>query len=106
MYRQYTGARLMSDHNHNELITNAINQLTEKLSVELLKEFQNLPKDLQLNIVMIKTGQLLLANILCHVAISKEELEKVINEQGDEIKELTMTCAITGFADKFDLKSH
>lgn len=96
----------MNDQTQDELITNAINQLTEKLSVILLKEFLKLPKDLQLNMVLIKTGQLLLANILCHVAVSKEELEKVLNDQAEEMKELTFTCANTGFADKFDLKRH
>ena len=96
----------MPDVTQDELITNAINNLTEKLSKLLLKEFLKLPTELQMNIVLIKSAQLLLANILCHVATSKEELEKIANAQGTELSELIFNCAFTGFADKFDINKH
>ncbi len=91
------------DDNQNELITNAINQVTEKLSHVLLEEFLKLPKELQISLVLIKSAQLLLANILCQVVMSKEELENITNEQGIEIKELTFNCAYSGFLDKFSM---
>lgn len=56
----------MSD-NQDELITNAINTITENLSKSLLEDFLKLPTELQMNIILIKSAQLLLANILCHV---------------------------------------
>ena len=90
----------------DECITNAINSITEKLSNVLLQEFLNLKTDLQLNIILIKSAQLLLSNILCHVVTNKEELEKISNEQGIELKELIFNCAFTGFSDKFDLNKH
>jgi heme/copper-type cytochrome/quinol oxidase subunit 3 len=96
----------MTDENHDELITEAINKITEKLSKVLLQDFLKLPKELQLNIVLIKTTQLLLSNILCHVATNRDELEKISNEQGVEIKELIFNCAFTGFSNKFDLNKH
>jgi hypothetical protein len=92
--------------NQDELITNAINAITENLSKMLLQEFLKLPKELQMNIILIKSAQLLLANILCHVATNKEELEKISDEQGLEIKELTFNCAFTGFSNKFNLNKH
>lgn len=90
----------------DEAITHAINTITEKLSNVLLQEFLNLPKELQINIVLIKSAQLLLANILCHISDTKEELENITSSQGMEMKELTFNCAFTGFSDKFDLKKH
>lgn len=96
----------MKNENQDESITNEINNITEKLSNALLQEFLSLPKELQLNIILIKSAQLLLANILCHVATTKEELEYIADGQGIEIKELTFNCAFTGFSDKFDLKKH
>jgi hypothetical protein len=96
----------MTDESHDELITNAINALTEKLSKVLLQDFLKLPSELQMNIILIKSAQLLLANVLCHVATNKEELESISNDQGAEIKELTFNCAFTGFSDKFDLNKH
>ena len=96
----------MPDENQDELITDAINNITEKLSKVLLKEFLKLPKDLQVNVVLIKSAQLLLANILCHIAMTKEELENIANEQGPEMKELIANCAFTGFAHKFDANTH
>ena len=96
----------MSDKSQEEELTNAINQLTEKVSKLLLEEFLKLPKEMQLNIVMIKSAQLLLANILCHVATDREELQKIVDEQGVEISELSFNCAYTGFAHKFDLLKH
>ena len=96
----------MKNKNQDESITNAINNITEKLSNLLLQEFLQLPKELQINIVLIKSAQLLLANILCHVAITKEELENIADAQGAEMKELTFNCAFTGFSDKFNIKKH
>jgi hypothetical protein len=96
----------MKNENQDELITSAINNITEKLSGLLLKEFLKLPKELQINIVLLKSAQLLLANILCHVVATKEELETITDGQGIEMKELTFNCAFTGFSDKFDIKKH
>lgn len=96
----------MTHESQDELITNAINNVTQKISQVLLEEFLNLPTELQMNIVLIKSAQLLLANILCHVATSKDELEKIADEQGIEMKELTFNCAFTGFSDKFDVNKH
>jgi len=96
----------MKIENQDESITNAINNVTEKLSGVLLQEFLKLPKELQINIVLIKSAQLLLANILCHVATTKEELENIADDQGVEMKELTFNCALTGFSDKFDINKH
>lgn len=96
----------MKNDNEDELITNAINHLTEKMSNVLLKEFLKLPKELQLNIVLIKSTQLLLANVLCQVAGNKDELDKIIDAQGEEIKELTINCLVTGFSDKYNVNKH
>lgn len=96
----------MTDEIKDELITNAINSITEKLSNILLQEFLKLPTELQMNIVLIKSAQLLLANVLCHVATNNEELEKISDDQGIEMKELIFNCAFSGFADKFDLNKH
>jgi hypothetical protein len=92
--------------NQDEIISNAINLLTEKMSEVLLQEFLKLPADQQLNIVLIKSAHLLLANILCNIASNNEELEKIISAQGEDIKELTHTCAISAFADKFKISAH
>jgi hypothetical protein len=54
----------------------------------------------------MKSAQLLLANILCHIAVNKNELENLANDQGVELKELTMNCAISGFGDKFEENKH
>lgn len=91
---------------NDELITDAINTITEKLSKVLLDDFLQLPKELQLNIILIKSAQLLLANILCHVADNKEELEKISDDQGLELKDLTFNCAFMAFTHKFDLNKH
>ena len=96
----------MKNKNQDESISDAINNITEKLSNVLLQEFLTLPNELQLNIILIKSAQLLLANILCHVAANKEELEDIVNCQGIDMKELTFNCAFTGFSDKFELKKH
>ncbi len=96
----------MSHEPHDELITNAINRLTEKMGKVLLKDFLKLPKELQMNIVLIKAAQLLLANILCQVATDPDELEKISEEQAIEIKELVFNCAYTGFASKFKFNKH
>lgn len=96
----------MVAENQDELISNAINNLTEKLSVSLLQEFLKLPEELQINLVLIKSAQLLLANILCQIATNKDELDEIVYKQGDEIKELTFDCAYTGFAGKFLVNKH
>lgn len=96
----------MKNDHEDELITNAINQLTEKISSVLLQEFLELSNELQLNIVLIKTAQLLLANVLCQVAGNKYELHKIIDSQGEEIKELTLNCSFTGFSEKFNVNKH
>ncbi len=67
----------MSEEIQDEMILNAINNITEKLSKMLLREFLKLPPELQMNLVMIKSAQLLLANILCHVANDNDELKKI-----------------------------
>lgn len=46
----------MTDEIQEELITNAINTITEKLGKILLQEFLNLPAELQMNIVLIKSS--------------------------------------------------
>lgn len=96
----------MSDIPQEERATDAINQLTSKVSNTLLEEFKQLPEDMQLNVVLIKTVQLLLANVLCHVAVNRQEFDNILEAQGDEIKELTYTCASTAFADKFEMNKH
>jgi hypothetical protein len=72
----------------------------------LLREFLKLPPDYQLNIVMIKSAQLLLSNVLCHVADNMYELEGIIGEQADDLKELTQNCAAAAFPEKFAIQKH
>lgn len=96
----------MTNDNLDELMTNAINSITEQVSDILLQEFLKLPKELRMNIILIKSAQLLLSNVLCHVAMDNSELDKIIHDQGDEIKELTYNCAFTAFANKFNLHKH
>lgn len=96
----------MIDEEQNALVTDAINTLTEKLSIVLLKEFLELPDDVQINLVLIKTVQLLLANVLCQVATNNDELKKIVADQGVEMKELTFSCALTGFPEKFGIIKH
>ncbi len=96
----------MSYEIDDELITNAINNLTEKLSVVFLDEFLKLPTQLQINLVLMKSAQLLLANIICQIATDGDELKKITDNQGAEIKELTFNCSFTGFADKFEIIKH
>jgi hypothetical protein len=90
----------------DQLLSNAINKLTEKLSALLLEELMKLPEDMQTGFVLIKSTQLLLGNILCQVASSNEILDKLCEEQGGQIQELTLNCAYAGFADKFGLNKH
>ena len=96
----------MQNEIEDELITNTINNITEKLSTILLREFLKLPTKSQINLVLIKSAQLLLANILCQIAANKNELEQITNDQGVEIKELTLNCSVTGFSDKFEIIKH
>lgn len=90
----------------NEMLINAINTITAKLSDELLQEFFNLPNEAQKNLVLIKSAQLLLANVLCQVSVDREELEIITNSQDGELKELVLNCAVTGFSKKFGLSNH
>jgi hypothetical protein len=96
----------MSEKSQEERATDAINSLTSSLSDALLEGFNQLPKDLQLNVVMIKTVQLLLANVLCHVAHNKAEFDDIVTVQGAEITDLSYACANTAFAGKFGLNKH
>ena len=96
----------MTEDLQDEMILNAINKITEKLSKMLLREFLKLAPELQMNLVMIKSSQLLLANILCHVANNKDELMKIVDEQGGDMRELVFNCAYSGFAHKFDSNKH
>lgn len=96
----------MATKNQEKLIANAINSLTEEVSNALLKKFLKLPEELQINIVLIKSAQLLLANVLCQIASDKEELEKIVELQGIEMKELIFNCAFSGFSDKFEVNKH
>ncbi len=90
----------------NELFAEAINTITAKLCDELLKEFSKLSPELQKGLVLIKSSQLMLANVLCHIALNKKELEDLISTQGQEIKDLTWDCMVTGFAKKFEVMEH
>ncbi|MBA3660325.1 MAG: hypothetical protein H0W64_01210 [Gammaproteobacteria bacterium] len=96
----------MKDEKQDELISNAINNITEKLSILMLEEFIKLPQTLQMNLILMKSSQLLLANIICHVTADESELSEVVEKQGAEVKELTLNCAITGFSDKFKIQRH
>lgn len=101
----YTEKNMTENINDESLIA-AINDITETVSQHMLAEFLKLPKETRTNLVLIKSAQLLLANILCQVAEQNEELEGLIEIQGEEIKELTFTCAYTAFARKFNLNMH
>lgn len=96
----------MTEKSQEERATDAINELTSSVSNALLEGFNQLPQDLQLNVVMIKTVQLLLANVLCHVAKNKQEFDDIVTVQGAEITELAYTCANVAFAAKFDIDKH
>ena len=96
----------MSKKNQDELVTDAINNLTEKVSTLLLQEFLKLPEELQVTVVLVKSAQLLLANVLCQVAEDRKELEVLIAEQNDEVKELTLNCAFSGYMHKFEVNKH
>lgn len=96
----------MTDKTQEERATDAINGLTSIVSNALLEGFNELPNDLQLNVVMIKTVQLLMANVLCHVAANKQEFDDIVTVQGSEIAELSYACAQTAFAEKFGLNKH
>lgn len=96
----------MAEKSQEERATDAINDLTSEVSDALLAGFNQLPKDLQLNVVMIKTVQLLLANVLCHVAGNKQEFDDIVTVQGAEISELSYACANTAFAEKFGMNKH
>lgn len=96
----------MTEKSQEERATDAINELTSSISDALLEGFNQLPQDLQLNVVMIKTVQLLLANVLCHVAQSKAEFDDIVTVQGAEITDLAYACANTAFAGKFGINKH
>ncbi len=90
----------------DEMFLDTINQLTETVSNRLLEDFLKLPDDLQKNVVLVKVAELLLANILCHIATDKKELDEIIEQQVVEMKELIADCAATGFAHKFSSSTH
>ena len=92
---------MVNDELENEKLVEAINNLTKKMSDLLLKEFLKLPESMQKSIVLIKSAQLMLANILCQVAINKEELEKILQDQGNDVIELTHNCAMSAYSEKF-----
>lgn len=97
----------MAENEQNyELFAEAINNIAEKMSAGLLQEYMQLPEELQKSIVLIKAVQLVLANILCQIAITKEELDEIANQQGADIKELIYDCAMTAFAKKFSMSNH
>lgn len=96
----------MIEEPQDEMILKAINKITSKLSKMMLREFLKLPPELQMNLVMIKSSQLLLANILCHAANNSVELGKILDEQDGDMRELVLNCAHSGFADKFDQNKH
>ena len=89
-----------------EEITDAINNITSSLSKLLLNEFLKLPKELQIGLVLTRTTQLLMANILCQVADSNNELDQLMNEHISELKDLTLKCAAVGYAKKFNISKH
>lgn len=89
-----------------EAVTAAINNITGKVSEVMLQEYMKLPADIQIGLILIKSTQLLLANVLCQIAADHDELNKLMDEQAEDIKELTHTCAHTGFADKFKTHTH
>jgi len=93
-------------HDEEERLVTAINSITDSISKEMLKKFLALPSSQQKNLVLIKSSQLLLANILCQVASTEEELQQLLHSQGEELKELTLDCAASGYAEKFQLKKH
>jgi hypothetical protein len=92
--------------NENNEIVDAINTITAKVSDVLLKEFKKLPADQQRAVILIKSSQLLLANVLCQIAHNQAELTDIVAEQGPEIQELVSECAMSAFADKFVLNKH
>ena len=96
----------MTTNIDDKLIADSVNNITEKLSNVLLKEFLKLPDNLKLNIVLIKSVQLLLANILCQVVSDMSELNEITDAQGADIKELSLNCALTGYTEKFNVKKH
>lgn len=97
---------MATEKSKEERATDAINSLTSTVSDALLESFNQLPQDMQLNVVMVKTVQLLLANVLCHVAVNRQEFDEIVALQGEEITELAYTCANTAFAGKFGLEKH
>lgn len=92
--------------NKDELYADAINGITEKLSHEIIKEYSKLPEELQKGLVLIKSSQLLLANVLCQIAMNREELDELASLQGEEMQNLIMDCAMIGYADKFGIIGH
>lgn len=96
----------MAEEHQDELLAVAINTITEKASKILLDEFLKLPADMQLNLVLIKAAQLLLANVLCQVVQNEEELNRILEDQGPEIKFLTLDCAHSAFPEKFPSRKH
>lgn len=96
----------MSKETTEEMVSDAINMITERASRVVIDEFVKLPSDLQMNVVLVKSAQLLLANVLCQVASNMEELDALLETQSDDMKELTMSCAVSAFTDKFSINTH
>ena len=96
----------MTHEDKDEIISQAINTMTEHLSTVLLEELLKLPEELRTGFVLIKSTQLLLANVLCQVATDKVILGKLCDEQSGQIKELTINCAYAGFSEKFGMSKH
>lgn len=96
----------MSHNDENELFLNAINQITERLSEVLLQEYLKLPEKLQKSLVLTKSSELLLANVVCQIAMNRQELSQIVEELGEDMKELIESCAVSGFAEKFEIHKH
>lgn len=87
-------------------LIDAINSINESVSQEMLKKFLSLPSSQRTNLVLIKSSQLLLANVLCQVAANEEELHELLSAQELELKELTLDCAMSGYGEKFQFNKH
>lgn len=93
-------------HDEHEIYAEVINAITERLSALLIKRYEKLPEELQKGLVLVRSVQLLLANIICQVALNKNELDMLANAQNDDMKELIETCAVIKYAHKFGIVKH
>jgi hypothetical protein len=83
-----------------------INTITSQLNKTLVSEFLKLPKEAQTGLVLTKSVQLLLANVLCQVTDSKDELEQLLADHTAAIKTLTLRFAQLEFSRKFTTVTH